>query len=272
MIFTDIKKLLDKAKEYFAQLIKDKNKLINRLILVFAVIVFTCALVLLIIRLVPKNSNYDDFKNNSSDTELELPANPINFEELKVTAPDVVGWIKVEGTTIDYPVMQSGDDKPEDFYLRRDIDGKYKNGGSIYMQRLNNDAFLDPNTLLYGHHLADKTMFTPLWELRNAESFNETDTIYVYTPGHILKYKIFSAFVYDDRHVLNSFDFGTQTGYEAFLNDCLNPRSLTKNVREGVEVTTDDRTITLSTCTNPYYYSNERFLVVAVLESDTKTK
>ncbi len=272
MIFTDIKKLLDKVKADFTELKRDKNKLINRIILILAVVVFTCSLVLLIIRIVPKNENYGDFKNNSSDMEQELPENPINFEELKITAPDVVGWIKVEGTTIDYPVMQSGDDKAEDFYLRRDIDGKYKNGGSIYMQRLNNDAFLDPNTLLYGHHLADNSMFTPLWELRNAESFNNTDTIYIYTPGHILKYKIFSAFVYDDRHVLNSFDFGNEEGYGAFLNDCLNPRSLTKNVREGVNVTTKNHIITLSTCTNPYYYSNERFLVVAVLESDTKTK
>ncbi|MBQ8204031.1 MAG: class B sortase [Clostridia bacterium] len=252
-------------------IITDRKKLLNRILLIAAVIVFTVSLILLIINLIPDNEDYSDFKN-SSDIEVELPDNPIDFAALKERNPDVIGWITVKDTDIDYPILQSGTDKAEDYYLKRDIDENWKKAGSIYTQRLNNDAFLDPNTVLYGHHLADKTMFTPLWDFRDKQTFEEHDTVYIYTPGHILTYKIFSAFKYDDRHILNSFDFSTKEGYGAFLEDCLNPKSLVKNVREGVSVTTDDRIITLSTCTNYAYYSDERYLVVAVLTDDTKTK
>lgn len=249
----------------------NKKRIFNKILLIVAVLVFAVSVTLLIINLIPDNEDYSDFKK-PSDVEVSLPENPIDFASLKERNPDVIGWITVKDTDIDYPILQSGDNKAEDFYLKHDIDGAWKKAGSIYTQRLNNDAFLDPNTVIYGHHLADKTMFTPLWDFRDPETFKAHDTIYIYTPEHILTYKIFSAFVYDDRHILNSFDFGTKEGYGAFLEDCLNPRSLVKNVREGVSVTTDDRIITLSTCTNYAYYSKERYLVVAVLESDTKTK
>lgn len=249
----------------------NKKRIFNKILLIIAVIVFTVSAVFLILHFIPDNEDLGDFKN-SADVEVELPENPIDFAALKEKNPDVIGWITVKDMNIDYPVLQSGIDKKEDFYLKHDIDGKWKNAGSIYVQRYNNDSFLDRNTILYGHHLSDKSMFTPLWDLRKAEEFKKYDTVYIYTPGHILTYKIFSAFIYDDRHILNAFDFSNAEEYNAFLDDCFNPRTLVKNVREDVKVTPEDRIITLSTCTNSYYYSDERFLVVAVLTNDTKTK
>lgn len=75
--------------------------------------------------------------------------------------------------------------------------------------------------------------------------------------------------MYDNRHILNSFDFSNPFEYQSFLSQTLNPSSMRRQVRDGVTVTTDDRIITLSTCTGK---STERYLVEGVLIHDQRTK
>lgn len=199
----------------------------------------------------------------------KLEDNPIDFAALQVQYPDIVGWIRIPGTVIDYEIMRPGENTAEDLYLHHAPDKSYRYAGSIYMQSLNEADFSDPNTVLYGHYMANGTMFADLHKFRKAEFFQQHDTIYVYTPGHILTYRIYSAFVYDDRHILNSFDFSDETQYQAFLEQTLQPGTMRKQVREGVTVTTEDRIITLSTCTTK---NTERYLVEGVLIHDQRTR
>ena len=102
----------------------------------------------------------------------------------------------------------------------------------------------------------------------NKEFFDEHRTIFLYTPGHILEYEIISAFVYDDRHILNSFNFDVESERQEFFDECVNPTSFTKQVLEGATLDTDDKIITLSTCTSN---DSERYLVIGKLVSDTRT-
>lgn len=204
-----------------------------------------------------------------SAAPVVLPENPIDFAALQAQNSDIVGWIRVPGTVIDYPILQSSKDEVEDFYLYRNVEKAYKRAGSIYIQKMNDPAFTDPNTVIYGHYMANGTMFADLHQFRKEAFFNQYDTAYIYTPGHILTYRIYSAFVYDNRHVLNSFDFQTEEGFEAFLEDTRNPRSMARRVREGVEVTTKDRIISLCTCTMK---ESERYLVEGVLIDDQPTR
>lgn len=199
----------------------------------------------------------------------KLEDNPIDFAALQVRYPDIVGWIRIPGTVIDYEIMRPGENTAEDLYLHHAPDGSYRRSGSIYMQSLNESDFSDPNTVLYGHYMANGTMFADLHKFRKTEFFQQHDTIYVYTPGHILTYRIYSAFVYDDRHILNSFDFSDETQYQAFLEQTLRPVTMRKQVREGVTVTTEDRILTLSTCTTK---NTERYLVEGVLIHDQRTR
>ena len=113
------------------------------------------------------------------------------------------------------------------------------------------------------------TMFGQLKKFRGKDFFNENREIYIYTPGHIKKYEIVSAFVYDDRHIINSFNFNIETSRMQFFDECLNPSSLTKQVLEGATLDKDDKIITLSTCTSN---ESERYLVVGKLVSDTITR
>lgn len=206
---------------------------------------------------------------SGTETEPELPDNPIDFAAKQAENPHVVAWIQIPGTVIDYPIMQSGNDVEENFYLDHGPDRRKNRNGSIYIQQMNRADFTHPNTVLYGHNMANGSMFAAIRKYRYEEFFNENQYIYIYTPGHILTYHIYSAFVYDNRHILNSFDFSDPEEYGAFLEQTLNPVSMSRHVREGVEVTTDDRIITLSTCTANSW---ERYLVEGVLIDDQPTK
>ncbi len=239
---------------------------------VFGVSLAACfvSLLMLFLHLRPDEENLSEFKQNVSSTPaVVLQDNPIDFTALQGETPDVCAWIKIPDTVIDYPIMQSGESRDEDFYLDHDRNGKSKKAGSIYIQKLNSKDFTDRNTVIYGHNMLNGTMFAQLKKYRNREFFNTHRDIYVYTPGHILHYKVLSAFVYDDRHILNSFNFYDDDDYIKFLTDCISPSSLAKQVCDDITPETTNKIITLSTCTN---IETERYLVVGVLQSDTPTK
>lgn len=198
-----------------------------------------------------------------------LAVNPINFEELTEMNPDLYAWIRIPGTVIDYPVAQSlsGDDN---YYLHHNYLGNYEFAGTIYSQRHNTRYFIDRVTVLYGHNMLNGTMFADLHDFSDKDFFDKNEYMYIYIDKHILTYRIFAAYEYDDRHILNSFEFHDDEVYSQYLNACLNPHSSNAVVREGVELTTDDKIITLSTCTN--YNSSMRYLVQGVLIKDELTE
>lgn len=251
---------------------QNRNKKSVTWLIIFAIsaVLCTVAIILLIIQFVPIKNDYDGFKNSVSYITIDgNPVNPINFDALQAENPEICAWIQVDGTTIDYPVLQSGITTEEDFYLTHDMNGAQKRAGAIYIQQLNDKDFSDPNTVIYGHNMMNGSMFGTLKRFRGADFFEQNRYIYVYTPRHILKYEIVSAFVYDDRHILNSFDFQNTVEYEKFLEQCLNPKSVTKRVREGVTMDTSNRIITLSTCTS---VDTERYLVVGMLIEEIVTQ
>lgn len=205
----------------------------------------------------------------TSVTEEVLPQNPINFEELQNINSDLYAWIKIPGTVIDYPVAQSSNED-DNYYLHHNYMGNYEFAGTIYSQRHNTKYFVERVTVLYGHNMLDGSMFASLHDFSDPEFFEENDTLYIYIPGHILTYKIFAAYDYDDRHIMNSFKFYDDEVYEQYLKDCLNPHATNAMVREGVELSIEDRIITLSTCHD--YNSSMRFLVQGVLVDDQRTR
>ena len=203
------------------------------------------------------------------ESEEPLIDNPIDFAAWQAENPDIYAWIVVPGTPIDYPVLQR--EGEELYYLRRDYKGNYYYPGCIFSQSLNKKDFSDPNTLLYGHNTFDGTFFGPLHSFEDKSFFNENETIYIYTPGHKFTYRIFAAYEYDSRHILKSFDFSNKAVFSAYINSCLHPDSDISNVREGVEITDEDKILTLSTCM-PSGDENVRYLVQGVLIKDERTK
>lgn len=130
---------------------------------------------------------------------------PIDFETLWETNSDVYAWINIPGTVIDYPILQHTTD--DSYYLNYTIDGMEGYPGCIYTKRVNSKDFTDNNTVIYGHNMRNGTMFTDLHKFREADFFVDHDTVYIYTPSKQLTYKIFVAYLYDDRHLYSSFYF-----------------------------------------------------------------
>ena len=247
------------------------KKIIYKVIFVLSCLVIICCAFALIKMYLPKTDDdkIEKYKKETVATSENLPDNPIDFDKLQKQNSDVYAWITIPKTRIDYPIAQASRDEDDNFYLDHNIDRKYDSSGMIYSQKKNSFDFTDPVTVLYGHDMKNGTMFKDLHKFQNEKFFKKSKTIYIYIPGHKLTYTIVSAYVYDDRHILNSFDFSKKKVFKKYINSLTNPKSIVANVREDVAVTTDDRILTLSTCTG---YNSQRYLVQGVLTDDTITK
>ena len=187
----------------------------------------------------------------------------VDFDELMKINPDVYAWIYIPNTNVDYPVAQSMSDGDDSFYLEHNIYRQYQFSGTIFSEIQNSTDFHDKVTVLYGHNMLNGSMFASLHNFEDPTFFDENNTIFILTKDKVLTYLVYSAYTYDDRHILNSFFFNDDEVFEEYLEETLNPHTYNGNVREGVELTTDNKILTLSTCTNGA--ANTRYLVQGVL-------
>ena len=129
--------------------------------------------------------------------------------------------------------------------------------------------FTDTNTVLYGHNLKDKTMFSSLHNFEDEDVFNQDNYIFVYTEDYVYVYQIFAAYEYDSLHLLVNFDYSNEYVYQDYLDSIFEGTGRESNVKTDVEVTTEDKIITLSTCTSDHN-SNYRYLVAGKLLNPKK--
>ena len=113
------------------------------------------------------------------------------------------------------------------------------------------------------------SMFATLYNFSDKTFFDEHPYFYIYTADRKLTYEVVSAFEYDSRHIMNSFDFKDDAVFQDWLDQAKNPRSLNSNVRDSVNLGLDSKLVVLSTCLN---YGDGRYLVQGVLVSDEKTE
>lgn len=192
---------------------------------------------------------------------------PVDFAGMWEINEDVYAWITVPGTVIDYPILQHATDNT--YYLNYNIDGSYGYPGCIYTENLNSKDFTDNNTVIYGHNMKNGSMFSGLHKFEDANFFEEHTQVLIYTPEKEYVYTIFAAYIYDDRHLLYSFDFANEQVYATYLEDIQNMRSMNAQLREDITVTAEDKIITLVTCIGNQ--PDKRLLVQAVLNQDEST-
>jgi sortase B len=117
------------------------------------------------------------------------PADP-TLAELMKKNPDICAWIRVDGTHIDYPVVQ-GDSDME--YINMDAEGKPALSGAIFVSTLSKRDFSDPYTLLYGHHMDNGAMFGDLLKFRDADFFAKHRSGTLYVPGQTYRMEFFAC-------------------------------------------------------------------------------
>jgi sortase B len=143
--------------------------------------------------------------------------------------------------------------------------GKYEFAGSIFTEDYNTKDFTDPNTVIYGHNMKNGSMFQNLHLFEDKTFMEEHPTFEIYLPDRILTYQVFAAYNYDDRHLMKAFDFTDSEVFRLYLQEILNQRSMSANIDHDVEVTNEDRIVTLSTCNG---IDDQRYLVQGVLLSE----
>ncbi len=184
----------------------------------------------------------------------------INFESLCAYNSDVVGWIRVPKTGINYSLVQSDDNSK---YLRHSIDLVWNEFGWPFLDYRNAPDFSDKNTILYGHNIVSGLMFADCSKIYNGALGNDVD-IYIYRKDYrMLTYKVFSTYVVSPEMYYLTPNFSSNEAYTEFLNT-ITSRSV-RNFNQTVGV--DDTIITLSTCTSD---SKGRIVVHAKLVSNTE--
>lgn len=196
--------------------------------------------------------------------------NPIDFKTLQAQNSEIYAHIIIDDTNVNYPIAQSAAD--DAFYLKHKAEDKsWSASGAIYTELVNSKDFGDRVTVIYGHNGYSDTFFTTLHKFENEEFFTNHPYFYIYTPDRKLTYQVISAFKYDDRHIMNSFNFSNNSEFLEFEQYLLNPASVLKNVREQLDTDLDANSniVVLSTCiTNQ---KSSRYLVCGVLVKDEQT-
>ena len=197
----------------------------------------------------------------------ELVENPIDFASLMAENSDIFAWLYMPGCDISTPLFQSPTD--DLFYLSRNMQKEEDYIGSPFIQLCNSDDLEDPVTVVYGHR--NKGIFEALLQYQDKEFFDANLEFYVYVPGHIYTYTVVSSYVYDTRHIMNSFDFGNQSVVDDYFSFVMSPDSISSNVNPDVTLQSDSKLLQLSTCSTTHEESDGRYIVSAVRTADQPT-
>lgn len=218
---------------------------------------------------------FDAFSSSSSQTSSSSVSSEsesddtVDFAAWQERNPDIYAWLRMPQAGIDEPVLRH--EGQDEYYLRKNVDGKYAIAGSLFVEYSYNNANLsDPVTMIYGHNMDDGAMFGQLetWALQT--ELSEDTTFTIYQPDRELTYRVFAAVPYDDSHVLYYNDFSDEAVFDKFFENVMETRDLSARVDKSVKITSDDKVVVLSTCLTGD--SNRRFLVMGVLTEDNHTK
>lgn len=232
------------------------NKLLLILLtIVFIIVLFSCSYILL--------KDYSKLKENDKSNENliietivineETQEKTIDWNYLKSVNEDIIGWIEIEGTKINYPILQ---DNSKLYYLKHTYNKKYSSSGSIFTTNAN--AFDDEETIIYGHNMKNGSMFSSLGKYLDKDYLYSHQNIKIYTPNGDYMATIFSAYsIGFDTESNNIKNLGFNERIEYY-------RKVSKNYVENVDK--PEKIIKLSTCsyinskTTP---TDQRYYIIA---------
>lgn len=200
----------------------------------------------------PETPNTEETNNNNTNVYypndywdyMNVPFMNVDFNELLKKNPDTVGWIKVEGTKVNYPVVQSTDN---DYYLSHAFNKTANQGGWIFADYRVNFKDFGKNTIIYGHNMNNKTMFGSIPNMLYNGYLSNSSNYYIKisTPTSNSVWKVFSIYTVDPQTYYLKTNFKSEP-YSKFLST-LKSRSI---YNFGIDVSENDKILTLSTCDN----------------------
>lgn len=203
----------------------------------------------------------DDRQNDEEDELESEELKKLVFEDVKDINEDLVGWIKIGGTVIDYPVLQSNDNL---YYMSRNIFDEKSNYGSIFADVKSDINRPSENIILYGHHMRNGTMFGSLKSYEKKSFYDNHKVIDFHTLDTHSKYEIIGVFkttVYNTSDDEFPYYLYINIRSEKLFNEFIAKVKELSFYETGLEAQYGDELLTLSTC--EYSSDNGRLVVVA---------
>lgn len=285
----------------FIQAFRMNGEVKKKTLIIGAIALAVIAAIILLACLSPKQPDKADTPDDSvitdKDEEQADADEPIvEPEDMRTTMekyPDVYAWIEIPGTAailgtnadVSYPVAQHPTNR--NFYVDHDLDGNYSKTGTLFTEaevegmKANSLNFDDPVTIIYGHNMANRSMFGGMQTYANKLDLKEDQPVYIYQKDRRLTYQIVGSMMYDSTHILYYHDFantepgsaaGVTQGEEVFDNFF---KSLWSGDYADTHVNADnipvhgDKVLILLTCDNDTSNDNYRYLVICKLVEDT---
>lgn len=237
------------------------KKLINKLLLIISILVFLICLCILVFWLYSNNELERIEKNlsqlvtdatNDGNIENQSASLKIDFKELKAINSDVIGWIYIKDTDINYPILQTTDNE---YYLKKSIYKTYSSCGSIFLDCNTKPDFSEQNTVVYGHNLKNQKMFADLAKIYRGE-LGEKIKVEIYTENTFEEYTIFACYMEEPNTNVIQKNWNKKEKKD-FINKAIEKSS----VKFSCDIEYDKKILTLITCDST---GKERIIVHAI--------
>lgn len=212
-------------------------------------------------------SAYTNISEKTAKVDSKQFTGVVDWKALKKVNPDVQGWLYQKGTVINYPVVQGTDN---DTYLHTRFDKQWSGGGTLFVDCRMEKDFKGFNSIIYGHHMKDGSMFRSIRGYTKEDGYyDKHKTLELATPHGNYHLVVFSAFITkatDEDTYKMTYDEAEKQAYI----DRAWERSELPITRDSVDVTKNDRLVTLSTCA--YDYEEARYIVMCKMVPWTKSE
>lgn len=189
------------------------------------------------------------------ESETEPPyISPIDFDSLAMINPDVVGWIRIPDTNIDYPIVQAGDN---DEYLHKSFEGNETAAGCIFLDFESQSDMQGYNHIIYGHHMKNGSMFRDVVKYKDEDYFKEHQYFEIYTPKETIHLKAVSCYYIKNDPMVRKTQFRDDESFQAYVQKMLEPCEYAEIPQEAVS-----RLFVLVTCS--YEVDDGRTVLFAV--------
>lgn len=246
-----------------------------RVVFVVSLLVFTvciCALALIGLSYCQGQQKYDSLAKTTGISDISENADVrelnVDWEALKATNPDIVGWVYIPNTVINYPIVQASDN---DYYLDHDFDGDegwLAEFGTIFLDYRNASNWNDSSNFVYGHHLNDGSMFASIAEIDSQKRFEECRTVFLLTPQGNYKLRAYSLVHCDGTEEIVTTEFEDAEAMDAYVQEMIdrsefNPR--------GIPVANDiKQSFAFATCDNTYLSTGRYVLFCYVVDKNAE--
>lgn len=222
---------------------KDRKKLIHRIIMLVLILMVIVSGIGVITRYLQDKRAEEEYRRlaelakQTTEATMEVPTeaptepqetepeteayiSPIDFEALAEVNPDVVGWIKIPDTNVDYPIVQTDNN---DTYLHTSFEGEESVAGAVYLDFESDKDMMGFNNILYGHNMKNGSMFKDIVKYKEQSYFDEHKYFEIYTPERTIHLKAISCYYAKAEPIVRKTRFKTRESYEAFIKEMIKP-------------------------------------------------